>query len=279
MIDYSIKYAAHMQDVKTYDTGRLRKEFLIEKIFEENTIQLTYSLYDRFIAGGALPTDRALELIAIDPLKAKYFCDRRELGVINIGGKGTVTVDDHTYELDKKEALYIGKGAQKIIFESNSKKEPALFYLNSAPATCSYPTKHLKLQDAKILELGSQRQANKRRIIQFIVEETVGTCQLQMGVTELEEGSVWNTMPAHTHDRRMEVYFYSNVPEGQAVCHFMGPEQETRHIWVANNQAVISPPWSIHSGAGTSNYFFIWGMAGENMDFTDMDAIPIKDLR
>ena len=279
MINYSVKYSSHPLDFKGYDTNRLRSEFLVEKIFEQNKINLTYSNYDRFIIGGAQPVDITLELQPIDPMKARYFCERRELGIINIGGKGTVDLDGKLFNLDKKCALYVGKGVEKINFNSDLPDNPALFYLNSVPAHHSYPSKLITPDEIKILELGSHFQANKRRILQYIVASTVETCQLQMGLTELKEGNIWNTMPPHNHDRRMEVYFYAGLEEGNSICHFMGEKNETRHLWLQNNQAVISPNWSIHSAAGTSSYFFIWGMAGENMEFSDMDAIKITELR
>lgn len=273
------RFAAHYSDVKNYDTTKLREHFLIEKVMIEDKINLVYSHYDRFISGGAFPLNVPLELGTIGPLKSENFCDRRELGVINIGGNGYVQVDETKYTLGNKEALYIGKGTKKIVFKSADKANPAKFYLNSTPAHKELPNKHITLKDANVLQMGSQQTSNERQINQLLVTKTAETCQLQMGMTELRPGSVWNTMPAHTHSRRMEVYFYFNVPEGQAVCHFMGQPQETRHIWMANEQAVISPNWSIHSAAGTSNYIFIWGMAGENMDYTDMDAVQPNELR
>jgi 4-deoxy-L-threo-5-hexosulose-uronate ketol-isomerase len=278
-IIYEERYATHPSDVKNYDTNKLRENFLIEKVMEEDKIRLVYSHFDRYIAGGAVPVTTDLELTAIEPLKAPFFCDRRELGIINVGGKGSVLVDGTTYSLDFKEALYIGKGARQIIFKSDSSAQPARFYLNSTPAHKELPTRRITLKDANVLQMGSQQTSNERQINQLLISKVIETCQLQMGMTELKPGSVWNTMPAHTHSRRMEVYFYFNVPEGQAVCHFMGQPQETRHIWMANEQAVISPNWSIHSAAGTSNYIFIWGMAGENMDYTDMDVVLPNQLR
>ena len=278
-IIFEERFAAHYSDVKKYDTTQLREHFLIEKVMEEDKIRLVYSHYDRFISGGAVPAKAPLELSAIEPLKAPYFCDRRELGIINIGGKGSVEVDGIVYALDFKEALYVGKGAKKITFKSDSADKTARFYLNSTPAHKELPIRHITLKDANVLQMGSQETSNERQINQLLVSKVVETCQLQMGMTELRPGSVWNTMPAHTHSRRMEVYFYFNVPENQAVCHFMGQPQETRHIWMANEQAVISPNWSIHSAAGTSNYIFIWGMAGENMDYTDMDTVQPSQLR
>ena len=278
-IHYEERFASHPADVKQYDTQKLRQHFLIEKLMVADTIQLVYSHYDRYIAGGAVPVGAPLELTAIDPLKAPYFCFRRELGIINVGGKGTVSVDSKIYDLDFKEALYVGKGAEKIIFSSDDASLPARFYLNSTPAHKEFPTRHITLKEANVLQMGSQQTSNERQINQLLISKIVETCQLQMGMTELRPGSVWNTMPAHTHSRRMEVYFYFNVPEGQAVCHFMGEPQETRHIWMSNEQAVISPNWSIHSAAGTSNYIFIWGMAGENLDYSDMDVVQPNELK
>lgn len=275
-ISYEERFATNPKDVKKYDTQRLREEFLMNKVFENGKIILTYSHYDRFIVGGAVPLETSLTLEAIDPLKATNFCDRREVGIINIGGEGSVTVGDQKYVLSSKEAIYIGKGANSIVLDSKNSSEPALFYINSAPAHKSFPTKKITMGEAIVLDLGTPEQANERRIVQYIVAATIETCQLQMGITELMRGSVWNTMPPHTHNRRMEVYLYINLSEDQTICHFMGEPMETRHIWMTNNQAVISPPWSIHSASGTSNYNFIWGMAGENLDFTDMD--PVKPI-
>lgn len=256
-IIYEERYASHPDDAKKYDTAKLRENFLIETVMENDQIHLVYSHYDRFISGGAVPASAPLELTAIDPMKAPFFCDRRELGIINVGASGSVIVDGMVYALDFKEALYIGKGAKAITFQSDSAAEPARFYLNSTPAHKELPTRHITLKDANVLQMGSQQTSNERQINQLLVSKVIETCQLQMGMTELRSGSVWNTMPVHTHSRRMEVYFYFNVPEGQAVCHFMGQPQETRHLWMGNEQAVISPNWSIHSAAGTSNYIFI----------------------
>ena len=245
---------------------------------EKGKLHLTYTHYDRYMAGGVVP-DTPITLETIDPLKSEYFLERRELGIINVGSKGAVEVDGKPYELDHKDALYVGQGAKEVVFKSKIQGKPAKFYLNSAPAHTSYPTKRVSLADANKLELGSLETANDRTVNQMIIGGIVTTCQLQMGMTELKSGSVWNTMPAHVHDRRMEVYFYLDIPEDQAVCHLMGQPQETRHIWMQNHQAVISPPWSIHCGSGTSNYTFIWGMAGENLDYTDMDVAKITELR
>lgn len=275
---YDTRYASNPQAVKNYDTAQLRAEFLIDNLMEIGKLNLTYSHYDRYIAGSAVPLE-PLALETIDPLKSSYFLERRELGIINVGGKGSVIADGDVYELDLKDALYIGSGAKNVIFKSDDKSNPAKFYLNSASAHTHYPNKKVGLAEANKLQLGAVETANHRTVNQMIIGGIVTTCQLQMGMTELKTGSVWNTMPAHVHDRRMEVYFYLDIPENQAVCHFMGQPQETRHIWINNHQAVISPPWSIHSGAGTSNYTFIWGMAGENLDYGDMDVCKITDLR
>jgi len=277
---FESRYAIGPNEYKTLDTKGLRENFLIEKLFFEDQVHFVYSHYDRYMAGGAFPVSKKIKLETIEPLlKEPYFLSRREIGIINVGGKGTIEVDGTVYEIDSKEALYIGKGAQEVYFESQDAQHPAKFYLNSTPAHHSYPTKKVTKAIANKLELGALETANHRTINQMLLHTVIETCQLQMGMTELKTGSVWNTMPSHTHDRRMEVYFYFEIPEGQAVSHFMGPVEETRHIWTHNEQAVISPPWSIHSGAGTSNYTFIWGMAGENLDYDDMDKSAITALR
>lgn len=276
---YELRYAAHPEDAKHYTTERLRKDFLIEKIFSPDEVNMVYSLYDRMVVGGAMPMNEALHLEAIDPLKQPVFLMRRELGTFNVGGPGIVKIGNDTYELDYKEALYLGSGNREVYFESKDKNNPARFYFNSATAHRNYPDKKVTKKDAIVMELGSLGTANHRNINKMLVNEVLATCQLQMGMTELATGSVWNTMPAHVHSRRMEAYFYFEVPEEQAVCHFMGEVQETRHIWMQNNQAVLSPEWSIHSGAATSNYTFIWGMAGENLDYGDQDFSKITELR
>lgn len=273
------RYASSPEEVKKWSTDESRKALLIENLFEKDTVQLVYSHYDRFITGGALPVEKEVVLTPVDQLKASYFLERRELGIINVGGTGSVSVDGEIFKLEYKEALYIGRGKQEIIFRSNDQHAPAKFYLNSTPAHQEYPTRHITRKEAEIVTLGAQETANHRTINKLLVSSVLPTCQLQMGMTELHTGNIWNTMPAHTHDRRMEVYFYFEVPQGQSVCHFWGQPQETRHIWMQNEQAVISPPWSIHSGAGTSNYTFIWGMAGENLDYGDMDVCAINQLR
>jgi 4-deoxy-L-threo-5-hexosulose-uronate ketol-isomerase len=277
--NYEVRYASAPDDVKTYDTQKLRDKFLIDNLMAPDVINLVYTHYDRYIAGSAVPVKKPLTLETIDELKADYFLERRELGVINIGGKGTVSVDGTEFTLKHKEALYVGKGHKSVVFSSSSKDEPAKFYLNSTPAHKAYPNKKIGINDVETVELGTPETANARTLRKYIVNSVVDVCQLQMGMTTLKPGSSWNTMPAHVHDRRMEVYFYLEVPKDQAVCHFMGQPQETRHIWMANNQAVISPPWSIHSGSGTSSYTFIWGMAGENLDYGDMDHCKINELR
>lgn len=277
--NFENRYAVSPKEAKQMDTESLRSTFLIENLFKQEQVNLTLSHFDRYIVGGAMPTKQKLAMPNPDNLKANYFLERRELGIINVGAKGVVTADGERYEIDFKEALYLGKGIKEVFFESIDANNPAKFYLNSAPAHHAYPSKKITRADAEIVELGSMETANHRIINKLIVNSVVQTCQVQMGMTELKSGSVWNTMPAHRHDRRMEAYFYFEVPENQSVCHFMGEPQETRHIWMQNEQAVISPNWSIHSGAGTSNYTFIWGMAGENLDYGDMDHCTINDLK
>jgi len=276
---YEVRYASSPKEVKKMNTKQLRKNFLVKKVMHTDTIKWVYSHYDRYMTGGTVPVKKAVSLETIDPLKADYFLERRELGIINVGQTGTVSVDGTAYTLEYKEALYVGRGTKKVVFSSASSKNPARFYLNATPAHKAFPTKKVSQADAEIVELGTLETANARTIRKLIVNSIVETCQLQMGMTELKVGSVWNTMPAHSHDRRMEVYFYFEVPEEQAVSHFMGKPQETRHIWMTNEQAIISPPWSIHAGSGTSNYVFIWGMAGENLDYGDMDHCKITELK
>jgi len=278
-INVEQREAYNPTDFKGYDTTRIRKEFLMEKVMEKDSINLIYSQVERFVVGGAVPCKKTLSLEPIDELKADYFCERREVGIINVGGKGSITVDGEDFILNYKDALYIGKGAKQIDMKSDDENKPAHYYINSAPAHKSYPNKRITLQDANVLHLGSLETSNERNINQLMINSVVPTCQLQMGMTELKPGSVWNTMPAHTHSRRSEFYFYFDVPEGQSICHFMGQPQETRHIWMQNEQLVVSPPWSIHSAAGTSNYIFIWGMGGENLDYNDMDVVKIPDLK
>ena len=274
-----IVYAANPIDVKEYDTQRIRDEFLFESIFEPGDISFAYSFQDRFIVGGAMPLKEALALEAPEILRAEYFLQRRELGIINVGGPGRVLADSEAYDLAQKEALYLGRGVKNVEFKSLDESNPALFYMNSTQAHKEYPNKLITVKDADTMSAGEPENSNARKIHKLIVNTLVETCQLQMGLTELQTGSIWNTMPPHLHDRRNEVYFYFDVPDGQAICHFMGEPQETRHIWMKNNQAVISPNWSIHSAAGTASYSFIWGMAGENLDYTDMDAVDIESIK
>jgi 4-deoxy-L-threo-5-hexosulose-uronate ketol-isomerase len=276
---FETRYASSPQAVKKYDTQELRDEFLVPDLMQPGSIKWVYTHYDRYMAGGAVPTSEALTLETIDPLKSDYFLERREVGVINAGGTGTIIADGKKFKMLHKDALYLGKGVKEVVFKSDDANNPAKFYMNSAPAHSAHPTKQVTKSEANKIELGSLETANHRTVNQMIIGGIVTTCQLQMGMTELKIGSVWNTMPAHVHDRRMEIYYYMDIMDEQAVCHFMGEPQETRHIWMQNHEAVISPPWSIHSGSGTSNYTFIWGMAGENLDYNDMDVAKITDLR
>ncbi|MCI6619779.1 MAG: 5-dehydro-4-deoxy-D-glucuronate isomerase [Prevotella sp.] len=283
---YNVRSACHPDDAKHYTTARLRKEFLIDKVFAPGQVHWTYSLFDRFLVGGAQPTTEPLKLTSIAPLytdkpnDTKNLLNNRELGIINIGGEGTVTIDGKRYDLGFEEAIYVGRGAKDIVVASKNAAEPAKFYLNSACAHATYPTKKVTLKEANNIKAGSLAESNDRVIHQMIIDGVAGvrTCQLQMGITELKEGSVWNTMPPHTHMRRMETYLYFNVPKGQKILHMMGEPQETRPVWLNNEQAVISPEWSIHCAAGTSNYTFIWGMAGENLIYNDMQVISVPDL-
>lgn len=278
--NFEIRYAAHPDDAKNYDTARLRRDFLIERLFAADEVNMVYSMYDRMIVGGAMPVGEVLLLEAIDPLKADHFTMRREIGVFNVGdGDGIVTVGDQTFTLARKEALYIGSGERDVTFASVESKMPAKFYFNSVTAHTSYPCRKITKADAIVAHMGSLEMSNERDINKMIVSQVLPTCQLQMGMTELCTGSVWNTMPAHVHSRRMEAYFYFEVPEGQAVCHLMGQPEETRHIWMQGDQAVLSPEWSIHSAAATHNYTFIWGMGGENQDYGDQDFYKITDLK
>ncbi|MBQ8159851.1 MAG: 5-dehydro-4-deoxy-D-glucuronate isomerase [Clostridia bacterium] len=273
-----LRTAASPKDVRGYDTERLREEFLIDDLFHPGEIKLVYSHIDRIITGSCVPLETPLKLEAGDELRAEYFLERREMGVINIGGEGTVTVDGTEYHLRHRDGLYIGRGSREITMTSADAKDPALFYLNSCPAHTAYPTVYIRPEDCVRQDLGSQESCNKRTIRKYILPGQVQSCQLVMGMTTLESGSVWNTMPCHTHDRRMEVYLYFDMPDDAFVVHLMGEGQQTRHIIMRNRQAVISPSWSIHSGVGTQAYTFIWGMCGENQDFDDMDGIAMQDL-
>ena len=284
-----LRTAVSPRDVKHYTTERLREEFLISNLFPADEIRLVYSHIDRIITGGIMPVQKTLVLTAGEELRAQYFLERREMGVINIGGTGIITIDGKEYTVAHKEGMYIGMGAKDISFSSVDVESPAKFYMNSAPAHASYPTVLIKregtpeegvviIKDENKVELGSLEDSNHRTICKYILPGQVESCQLEMGMTSLEPGSVWNTMPCHTHDRRMEVYMYFEMPEDAFVMHYMGEPTETRHIVVRNEQAVISPSWSIHSGSGSRNYTFIWGMVGENQDFDDMDHVAMKDL-
>ena len=276
---FESRYAVSPVEAKTMDTTTLRSNFLISSIFEADQVNLTLSHFDRYIVGGAMPVNGKLSLPNPDDLKAPYFLHRREIGMINVGGDAIVTADGVVYPLAYKEALYIGKETAEVTFESADAANPAKLYINSAPAHHKFPTKKVTKAEADIVELGSMETANHRIINKLIVNSVLETCQLQMGMTELKTGSVWNTMPAHTHDRRMEAYFYFDVAADQRVFHLMGQPQETRHVLMGNHDAIVSPPWSIHSGSGTQNYSFIWGMGGENLDYADMDPVAIQDIR
>ncbi len=279
--NYELRYASHPEDAKHYDTARIRKEFLIEKVFAADEVNMVYSMYDRMVVGGAMPVSEKLLLEAIDPLKADFFLTRREIGIFNVGeGAGIVSIEgEGDFELGYKEALYIGRGDRNVTFSSKDSSKPAKFFFNSCTAHTHYPTRKVTKAEANILKLGSMEGANDRVINRMIVSQVLPTCQLQMGMTELKPGSIWNTMPAHTHSRRMEAYFYFDIPEDQAICHFMGEPQETRVVWMKKDEAVLSPEWSIHSAAATHNYTFIWGMGGENLDYGDQDFYKETELR
>lgn len=273
------RYAIGPTEVKSMDTQQLRDAFLADSLMQPDAVSWIYTHYERFMVGGAVPGETPLSLDTPDALKAPYFLFNREIGIINVGGDGKVIADGTEYDMGFKDTLYLGRGTKDVRFASCDSQSPAHFYLNSAPAHKTWPSQKIPLEQANVLHLGAMETANERNINQTLINTVVPTCQLQMGITCLQSGSVWNTMPAHQHDRRNEVYFYFQVPPEQAVCHFMGEPTETRHLWVGNEQAVISPPWSIHSGCGTQNYSFIWGMAGENLDYDDMDKYPPTELR
>ncbi|MFI3308642.1 5-dehydro-4-deoxy-D-glucuronate isomerase [Ewingella allii] len=276
-----VRQSIHSDHAKQLDTAGLRREFLIEKIFEKNNYTMTYSHIDRIIVGGVMPIDAKVSVgdEVGKQLGVSYFLERRELGVINIGGPGLIVVDGTTYEIGNEEALYVGKGARNVEFSSLDPAKPAKFYYNSAPAHTTFPNKKITLAEASPQTIGDPATSNRRTINKFIVPDVLETCQLTMGLTKLEQGSLWNTMPCHTHERRMEVYFYFDMDEETAVFHMMGQPQETRHLLVHNEQAVISPSWSIHAGVGTKRYTFIWGMVGENQVFDDMDHVKVSELR
>jgi 4-deoxy-L-threo-5-hexosulose-uronate ketol-isomerase len=273
-----IRQTINPKETARMNAEEIRANFLIEKLFSPNEINLVYTHYDRVIAGGIVPIVDVL-LSNPDGLKAEYFLERRELGIINIGGEGEILADNQSFMIRKLDCLYLGKGTKNVVFSSKDAVNPAQFFMLSAPAHKEYPNALMTRENASPVDLGSIETANQRTIYKYIHLNGLRSCQLVMGLTVLKTGSVWNTMPSHVHDRRMEVYCYFDVPASQAVCHLMGEPTDTKHIWVQNHQAIISPPWSIHSGCGTSNYSFIWGMAGENQEFTDMDAVPINELR
>lgn len=278
-----IRYSCNQRDFKRYTTDEIREEFLIENLFEPDEVNAVYSHVDRIVVigcmpvGSSIPIDKGIDVWA--SFGTQYFLERREAGIFNIGGGGVIRVDGRSYDLDYKDCLYVTRGAREIIFDSNDSESPAKFYVVSAPAHRSYETKLIKIADAAKKRLGSTQTSNRRVINQFIHPDVLSTCQLTMGLTVLEPGSVWNTMPAHTHERRMEVYMYFEVPEDHMVFHIMGEGRETRHVVMKNEQAVISPSWSVHAGAGTCNYSFLWAMAGENLAFDDMDVIPASVLK
>ncbi|MDU6412801.1 MAG: 5-dehydro-4-deoxy-D-glucuronate isomerase [Yersiniaceae bacterium] len=276
-----VRQSIHSEHAKHLDTAGLRREFLIEKIFEDDTYTMPYSHIDRIIIGGIKPVQNSVSIGGEvgKQLGVSYFLERRELGVINIGGPGLIVVDGDTFEVGTEEALYVGKGAQEVVFSSVDAARPAKFYYNSAPAHTTFPTRKITMAEASPQTLGDDATSNRRTINKFIVPDVLPTCQLTMGLTKLADGNQWNTMPCHTHERRMEVYFYFDMDEDTAVFHMMGEPQETRHLLVHNEQAVISPSWSIHAGVGTKRYTFIWGMIGENQVFDDMDHVAVADLR
>ena len=278
-INCTVRQASSNLDAKHYDTARLRQEYLVSGLMIADEINMVYSMFDRIICGGAVPVNEQLVLEAPAVLRAPYFTSRRELGIINVGGAGTVKVGEQEYHLENKEAIYVGRGERHVSFRSDNPQAPAHFYFCSATAHRETGIKKVSRQDAVVMHLGSLEESNERTINRLLVKEVVPCCQLQMGMTELAPGSTWNTMPAHTHDRRMEVYFYFELPQDAAVCHFMGEPSETRHIWMHNEEAVISPQWSIHSACATRNYTFIWAMCGENDDYNDMDWCATADLK
>lgn len=274
-----VRQGSHKEDFKYYDTARIRKEFLIEDLFRTGEIRMVYSHVDRIIVGGLIATKTGTPLLCGDELRAKYFLERREMGVINIGAEGYVIADGKKYPMSKNDCIYLGRGTKEVVFYSENEQNPAVFYMNSCPAHSAYPTRLISLEQAVKVNLGSKKECNERTINKYILPGNCESCQLVMGMTALKEGSVWNTMPCHTHERRMEVYLYFNMDKNDAVFHLMGSPEETRHIVVRDRQAIISPSYSIHSGCGTSNYTFIWGMCGENQDFDDMDHVNTDELK
>lgn len=274
-----IRFQSSPREVKGMNTQQLRENFLVQNLMQANQIKLVYSHFDRVIVGGAMPVSNPVLLPNEAELRADYFLERRELGIINVGGAGSVEADGVVYELSKLDALYLGKGTRSVSFSSASADQPAQYFLLSAPAHHTYPNRRMQKDEAAPVHLGEKATSNERTIYKYIHQEGIQSCQLVMGLTVLKEGSVWNSVPPHTHTRRMEVYFYFDLPEAHRVFHLMGEPQETRHIVMANQEAVISPPWSVHCGPGTTNYGFIWAMAGENYTFTDMDPVPIATMQ
>jgi 4-deoxy-L-threo-5-hexosulose-uronate ketol-isomerase len=274
-----IIHSVHPEDFKAYQTEQIRERFLLSNLVQPDLINCVYTHYDRMIVGAAQPVNQTLALENYPNLRANYFLERREIGIINIAGDGEVIADGKTFPLKKLDCLYIGKGIKSVALKSNNSAQPAIFYLLSCPAHTVYPTRLMTQSEAIKVNTGDAATANRRTINKYIHSDGIQSCQLVMGLTILAEGSVWNTMPAHTHDRRMEAYFYFDLAPGNMIFHYMGEGKETRHILMANMEAVVSPPWSIHSGSGTASYSFIWGMAGENLDYTDMDALAVTDIR
>ena len=274
-----IIYESSPREVATMKTSDLRENFLVETLFEENHIKLTYTHYDRMILGGIMPVNQVLTLETYEALKSNFFLERREIGIINVGGLGVVKADGQEFSVEKLSCVYLGKGTQNVSFSSSDATNPARFFILSAPAHQTYENKMFTKEQASPVNLGAAETSNNRTIYKYIHNDGIMSCQLVMGLTVLSTGSIWNTMPPHVHDRRSEVYCYFDIPENQGVMHFMGEPSETRHMWIQNHQAIISPPWSIHAGAGSANYSFIWGMAGENKDFTDMDFVNLNHLR
>lgn len=273
------RYAHHPEDMKAYNTSQLRNEFLVESLFEPGTVKLTYTHVDRMIFGGVTPTEQELTIKLDKQLGVTYFLERRELGIINIGGAGSITLDGDEYPMDKRDGLYVGKGTKEVWFHSVDPSNPAKFYINSTPAHHTYPTVKIDIEKIDPIVTGEPSTLNERKIYQYVHPNICESCQLQMGLTMLAPGSVWNTMPCHTHERRMEVYLYFDMDEETRAFHFMGQPDETRHLILKNEQAVISPSWSIHTGTATSNYTFIWGMCGENITYDDMDHVKMEELR
>ena len=278
-MEMETRYANHPEEIKTYNTDRLREHFLVEKLFEAGKVHLTYTHVDRMIFGGVTPTNEELTIKLDKELGVTYFLERRELGIINIGGDGSVVLDGEEIKMDRRDGLYVGRGTKEVLFRSDDANNPAKFYINSSPAHHTYPTVKIDINNIKPLETGEPGTLNERKIYQYVHPNNCESCQLQMGLTMLQPGSVWNTMPAHTHERRMEVYLYFDMEPETRVFHFMGQPNETRHLVMKNEQAAISPSWSIHTGTATNNYTFIWGMCGENITYDDMDHVAMADLR